>query len=108
MISLDLLYIQNNGIDVISPSMAMTEITSTVCDMLEQNMKFVKKNGLTQLAKDNRERLLHLLDITELFNKISCDNATLKTYNNHLLVTNQRIMREINEIKRQENMANSI
>ncbi len=97
----DFLFIQNKSIDVLQPSLVMTEITSIVCDMLEENIAFVKKNGLTEKAQTNRDRLLKLLDITEMVNKISSDNYSLKTINNHLLNT-------IGEVKRQELMANSI
>lgn len=104
----DIIYTKNEQIDINTPALYMTEITSIVCDMINENLLFSKKNGLTSGAKKSRERLLKLLDITEAFNKISCDNATLKSYNKHLLSENQKLKAELNELERQNNLSNAI
>jgi|GEM_PF-3394841 hypothetical protein len=104
----DTIFINNAKIDVISPAIAMTNITYIVGEMLEDNVSYVKKNGMTETAKKSRERLLKLLDITETFNKITCDNAAFKTYNDQLLREIQELRKYKLEVLRQEKVANSI
>jgi len=94
-------YIKNETNDVLSPSVAMVDITAIVCDMLEENVLYVTKNGLTDKAKQSRERLLKLLYLTETFNSTATQNLSLKTHN-------RRLIEELNEVRRQENIAKSI
>lgn len=99
---------QNNSIDIISPFIAMTDITLIVCEMLEENIIYTKKFGLTEPAKKSRERLLKLLNITEIFNLISSKNESLKLYNKELFGENCLLKSQLFELKRQENLGNSL
>lgn len=104
----DISYTQNNSIESLKSALIMTDITYIVCDMIEENISYVKNNGLTPKAKINRERLMKLLDITETVNSVSTDNMSLKAFNNRLLVENQHLKNTIIELNRQQNMANSL
>lgn len=95
------LMISNERTNILSPLQAITNITAIVCDMLEDNVLYVKKNGMNEKAQQSRERLLKLLDATELFNTIQTQNAALKLHN-------RRLIAELTEIKRQETIASSI
>lgn len=95
------LLISNEYTDVLSPSKAITDITAVVCSLLEDNLSYVAKNGLSEKAKVNREKLLKLLYTTELINTVANQNLTLKLYNKQLIY-------ELAEIKRQEKLANTI
>lgn len=95
------LMLKNERTDILTPTQAINNITLIVCTMLEENIAYASKNGLTEKAQLSRERLLKLLDATELFNTIQSQNAGLK-------LTNRQLIAEAIEVKRQENMAKSI
>ena len=101
-------HILSANTEVLSPSVAMTEITAIVTLMIEDNVSYAKKYGLNDKAKESRERLLKLLGLTEHFNSIAMNNASLKTYAGHLFVENQNLKAEIVEINRQERLASTI
>lgn len=94
-------FVNNETMNVYTPSQTMVEVTGIVCEMIESNMAHIKKNGLTEAAKISRERLLKLLHLIEPFNTIANQNISLRLHN-------RRLINEINEIKRQEKLANSI
>lgn len=104
----DYLFIQNELTDTLRPSIAIIDFTFVVAELLEKNVEYVKRAGMTDPAKESRDKLLHLMDIGETFNKISNDNQTLKLYNRTILAENQSLIRELKEIKRQEMLAKSI
>jgi len=101
-------YIQSQRIDVLTPSVAMTHITAIVCEMLQENVDYVSKNGMTERAKVSRERLLKLLDITETFNLLASANATLQTECKHLFAQNIALKNQLKQINDETNLANSI
>jgi len=86
----------------------MTELTYTVCQLIEENLLYVKKHGLNKKASESREKLMKILELSEQFNKISCDNNALKLRNRNLLSENQLLRRQIKDIEMQEIRANSI
>lgn len=108
LLSNDIEYIKNELTDVLRPSVYMTEITYTICQLIEENLLYVKKNGLNQKAKDSREKLLKILDLSEQFNTVAYQNNTLKLRNRNLLIDNQQLRRKLKDIEQQENLANSI
>lgn len=79
-LSAEVALLRNELTDVYKPSIALTELTSIVCTMIEENMAYVKKNGLTEKATESRERLLKILNLSEKFNVVSVDNMNLKLY----------------------------
>lgn len=101
----DQIHLQNSLIDVLSPSVKLTDFTFVITELLSQNIEFVKKKGLTDSAKSSREKLIYLLDVAEWFNYISRDNNRLKIFNTALLSENQYIKRQLSEIKKQENLS---
>lgn len=89
-------------INTLRPSIAMSEMTIIILDMLAENNKFIQKNGLNERAKANKERLIKLLNYNLEFDKISDDNQTLKlvhkklhTQNMQLRVINADLKKEI-------------
>lgn len=108
LLSDDIEYIKNELTDVLRPSIYMTELTYTICQLIEENLLYVKKNGLTKRASESREKLLKILNLSEHFNLIAGDNNSLKLRNRNLLIQNQQLRNQLREIKRQENIANSI
>lgn len=70
--------------DVLKPSVAMTEITYIVSEMLSQNIAFAKKNGLTDKVKKSREQLIRLMDVSEVFNRVTIQNRSLQLHNKSL------------------------
>lgn len=104
----DAIYHQNAKLDVLSPCIAMTDITTIVVEMLAGNLAYVKKNGHNEVSKLSRERLLSLLEITETFNTISNQNAALKTYNSHLLNEIQGLRNYKEQFEIEEKLAKSI
>jgi len=94
-------FVKNETTNVLTPSSAMVDITSIVCDMLQDNLLYTNKNGATEKAIKSRIKLLKILQLTETFNTIATQNLSLKQHNRSLL-------EELNEIKRQERLANSI
>lgn len=105
---IDPIFMENEKIDILSPAIAMTDITCIVGEMLEDNSAYVKKNGDTTKSKASRERLLKLLYITETFNSITSQNTTLKTYNDQLLREVQELRNYKKEIIRQETLVKSL
>jgi hypothetical protein len=101
-------YVQSANTEVLNTSMAITDITAIVCDMLQENVEYTAKNGLTEKAKLSRQRLLTLLDVTELFNTIATQNATLKTANGHLYTELNNLKQKLKDIDDETNLANSI
>jgi len=63
---------------------------------------------MNEAAKVSRERLLKLLDITETFNKIACENSALQTECRLLLSQNATLKQKLNDIDDETNLANSI
>lgn len=104
----DYLFIQNELTDTLRPSIAIIDFTFVVAELLEKNVEYVKRAGMTDPAKESRDKLLHLMDIGETFNKISNDNQKLKLYNRTVLAENQSLLKQLAEIKRQEMLAKSI
>lgn len=101
-IEADLLFTQNELTDTLRPSLKVMDFTFTVSELLTKNVEYVARVGMTDAAKEAREKLLYLLDVGELFNTISNDNQKLKLYNRSLLGENQYLKRQLAEIKRQE------
>lgn len=108
MHQIEIEFIKQQLIDTSIVSIKMTEITSIVCDMMQDNLSYTKKNGLTKQAKESRDRLLKLLNLTELFNNLSVTNNSLQVFNRQLFNENLKLKGQLAEIKRQENIANSI
>lgn len=104
----DAIFVQNSKEDVISPSIAIIDATCIIADMMEENIAYVKKNGLTDTAKKSRERLLKLMEIGETFSRISTQNSALKTYNDQLLREIQQLRAYKTEVERQENLSKSL
>jgi predicted RNase H-like nuclease (RuvC/YqgF family) len=104
----DIIFSENENSDVLSPAKAIAEITYIVAAMIEENIAYVAKSGMTEKARSSRERLIKLLNITENFNQLSNQNSTLKTWNRQLSGENQKLKSQLAEIERQYNMANSI
>lgn len=101
-------YLLNELTETLNPILNCVEITQIVCSMLEDNITFVKKNGMGDKAKLSRERLLRLLDLTELYSSVSKDNNKLKLLNKSLLIENQQLLNYKKEVERQEMIAKSI
>lgn len=101
----DQIFLQNELIDVLSPSVKLTDFTFVVTELLAQNIEFVKRKGLTEAAKASREKLIYLLDISEWFNYIARDNNRLKLFNTALLSEIQALRRELKDIRRQEGLS---
>lgn len=104
----DYLFIQNELTDTLRPSIAIIDFNYVIAELLEKNVEYVKRSGMTELAKESRDKLLYLMDISETFNRLSNDNQKLKLYNRTILAENQALIKEIKEIKRQEMLAKSL
>lgn len=100
----DLLYTQNELTDTLNPALKIIDFTYVIAELIEKNVEFVNRSGMTNAAKDAREKLLYLMTIGETFNKLSADNYKLKLYNRSLLGENQYLKKQLAEIKRQEGL----
>ena len=100
--------ILNEKVDTITPSIAISEFTCLIAELLEQNIEFVSKQGLTPKAKDSRLKLIKLINIGETFNQLSITNVALKLDNRNLFIENNRLKAELAEIERQTKIASSI
>ncbi len=101
----DVLFTQNELVDTLRPSMKITDFTFVIAELLVKNVEYVKRVGITDAAKEAREKLLYLMNIGELFNTISNDNQKLKLMNRTILGESQYLKRELAEIKRQEKLS---
>ncbi len=101
----DLLFTQNELVDTLRPALKITDFTFVIAELLIKNTEYVKRVGMTEAAKEAREKLLYLLEVGELFNTISNDNQKLKLYNRALLGNNQLLKADLAEIKRQEKLS---
>lgn len=108
LLSDDIEYIKNELTDVLRPSIYISELTGIVCQLIDENLLYVKKHGLNKKASDSRDKLLRIIYLSEQFNSIASYNSTLKLLNRNLLITNQKLKWELNEIKRQENLGKSL
>lgn len=101
----DLLFTQNELMDTLRPSLKITDFTFVISELLIKNVEFVKRSGMTDAAKEARERLLYLMDVGETFNAISNYNQKLKLMNRSLLGENEYLKKQLAEIKRQEGLS---
>jgi hypothetical protein len=104
----DYLFLQNELTDTLRPSIGIIDFTYVIAELLEKNVEYVKRAGMTAPAKESRDKLLYLMNIGETFNKLSADNQKLKLYNRTILAENKLLIKELKEIKRQEMLAKSI
>lgn len=101
----DLLYTQNELTDTLQPSLKIVDFTFVIAELLIKNVEYTKRAGMTEAAKETREKLLYLMDIGELFNTIANDNQKLKLSNRSILGENQYLKKQLSEIKRQEGLS---
>lgn len=100
--------IQNELQDALLPSLSISKITFLVAELIQTNIDFVKKNGITAAANKQRITLLKLMNITETFNTLSCQNNTLQLVNRSLSKELYHLKLQLVEIKRQENLGKSL
>lgn len=101
-------YLLNELQDTFKPSLDAINITQIVCAMLEDNIAFVAKNGMNNKAKISRDRLLALLNVTELYSSIARENNTFKLLNKNLIIENRQLKKQLADIEKQEKLAKSI
>lgn len=104
----ELFLVRNELNDVYSPSIAWGKATEIVCDLISDTLAYIEKNGRTDKAERNKKKLIDLMQQTEIINQIASSNISLKLYNKSLFNENWRLKKELEEIKRQENLGNSL
>lgn len=104
----DLTAFKSDTINVDDVAATITDYTYLVALMLEENIEFVEAKGMTEKAKQSRQRLLKLLQIGETFNTISYQNKSLQLYNKELYAELVKLRAYKAEIERQEKIASTI
>jgi len=100
--------LQNDISDVMMISTAWTEITYIVSEMLGDNLAYIKKNGLTPTADKNKQRLLKIINQAELISKMMGQTFMIFLNNKNIHYENLKLKKELAQIKREENLANSL
>jgi hypothetical protein len=95
----DYVYSKNESVNSITPLVTIAEIESIVCEMLEENSAYVKKFGLSEKAKQARQRLIKLFELSEPFNRMYSNNQSLQLINRDMFVYNQKLQNRINELE---------
>jgi len=97
--NLELELLNSELTDTLSPSIMLSEMSSIFLSMLMENQQFVQKNGMTSKAKESRDRLLRLLEISKDLDGISTSNYNLKATNRLIHAEYQKLRVAYRDLK---------